>query len=252
MRVVVGISCLFCCSLVAMAQGTPPAVFLQSQQTQSEEIPERSEQGSPPVPQSSTFQQMTSMIKREVNKAIDGKSCPSVDNWRPLSTREKFGFFLNHTYSPRTFADAAVDALKNTMRNNNPQYERGFMGLGQRYGVNLGTSETEVFFERFLVPSMLKQDPRYFRNPSLPFTRRALYSMSRVLITRADNGRETANTSRILGAAASQALSDLYVPGRGQGMHPILGRVSFDLMRDAGFNLIHEFWPDLRRRFLHR
>lgn len=252
MRAVVGIALLFCCSLLALAQGTPPGVYLQSQQNQSEQAARQSEGGSPPVPQSSTMQQMTSMIKREMNKAINGESYPSVDKWRPLTTREKFDFFLHHTYSPNTFAAAGVDALKGTVMKHNPEYERGFTGLGQRYGVNLGTSETEVFFERFLVPSILKQDPRYFRNPSLPFVSRALYSMSRVLITRADNGGETANASRILGAAASQALSDLYVPGGVQGMHPILGRVSFDLVRDAGFNLIHEFWPDLRRKILHR
>lgn len=249
MRVVVGISLLFCCSFLAMAQGTPPGAFLQSQ---SEQAARQSEGGPPPVPESSTFQHMTSMIKRQVNKTIDGKPYPSVDNWRPLTTREKFDSFLNHTYSPSTFAAAAADALKNSLRNDNPEYERGFRGLGQRYGVNLGTSETEVFFERFLMPSILKQDPRYFRNASLPFARRALYSMSRVLITRADNGRQALNASRILGGAASQALSDLYVPGSVQGMHPILGRVSFDLLRDAGFNLVHEFWPDLRRKFLHR
>jgi hypothetical protein len=35
-------------------------------------------------------------------------------------------------------------------------------------------------------------------------------------------------------------------------MRPISNTVSFDLLRDAGMNLLHEFWPDLRRKFLHR
>ena len=252
MRAFVGLSLLFCFSSPAIAQGTPPADSLEAQQSNAESLANQPEQGSPPVAQSSALNHMTAMIKRRVNKAIDGKPYATVDNWHPLTTREKFDSFLNHTYSPSTFAAAGVDALKNGLRNHNPEYERGFRGLGQRYGVNLGTSETEVFFERFLIPSILKQDPRYFRSPLLPFAKRAFYSMSRVLITRADNGRQTVNASRILGGAASKALSDLYVPGGVQGMHPILGRVSFDLIRDAGFNLIHEFWPDLRRKFLHR
>ena len=126
------------------------------------------------------------------------------------------------------------------------------MGFGQEYGVNLGVSETGVFFGQFLMPTLLRQDPRYFRNPELPFLPRAVYSMSRVVITRSDKGNETFNSSRMLGEAASVALSDLYVPGRRQGMHPIVGTVSFNLVRDAGLNLLHEFWPDLRRKFLHR
>lgn len=192
------------------------------------------------------------MIKKQVDKAIEGKTCPNIDTWQPLTTREKFDVFLIRTHSSRTFAAAGVDALKDTVRQNNSEYEPRFMGLGQRYGVNLGVGETEVFFEQFLAPSLLKQDPRYFRNPQLPFVKRALYSVSRVLITHADSGHETFNASRILGGAASQALSDLYVPGRNQGLQPILDRVTFDFVRDAGLNLVHEFWPDLRRKFLHR
>lgn len=202
------------------------------------------------------MQKMTSMIKKEVknevNKAIDGKPYPSVSSWQPLTTREKLDVFLNHTYSPRTFAAAGLDALQGSIRNPNPEYEHGITGMGQRYGVNLGIGETEIFFEEFLVPSVLKQDPRYFRNPALPFAQRALYSMSRVLITNSDKGHTTFNASRIVGGAASQALADLYVPGQRQGLHPVLDRVAFGLMRDAGLNLVHEFWPDLRRKFLHR
>jgi hypothetical protein len=76
--------------------------------------------------------------------------------------------------------------------------------------------------------------------------------MSRVLITRTDSGGQTFNSSRILSVAASRAVSDLYVPGERQGMHPIGACVSFTLLRDAGGNLLHEFWPDVRRKFLHR
>ncbi|HZU29784.1 MAG TPA: hypothetical protein VFB79_01640, partial [Candidatus Angelobacter sp.] len=119
-------------------------------------------------------------------------------------------------------------------------------------GIELATSETDVFFERFLFPSLLKQDPRYFRNPDLPLFHRVLYSMSRVLFTRSDNGGETINGSRILGSAASRAIADLYVPGAQQGIRPIASCVTFTMARDAGMNLLHEFWPDLRHKFLHR
>ncbi len=234
---------LFAGCIPLQGQGPPPEEprhFVQSQ-------------GAPPLPaDASTLDRMKLLIKKQVNKAIDGKSYPNIENWRPLSAREKFDRFLNRTHASRTFAAAGVDALKDSITDHNHEYERSFMGLGQRYGVTLGVGETEVFFEQFLVPALLKQDPRYFRNPSLPFMKRAWYSLSRVLITRADDGHSTFNASRIVGGAASQSLADLYVPGYNQGLHPILDRVSFDLARDAGLNLVHEFWPDLRRKFLHR
>jgi len=190
------------------------------------------------------------LIKRELKKAIDGRPYPEIKNWHPLTTREKFNVFLKHTYAPGTFAGAGIDALKGNIKARNREYETGWRGLGQRAGIELATSESDVFFQQFLVPALLKQDPRYFRNPGLPFPQRALYSISRVVITHADDGHNTFNASRIAGGAVSQALSDLYVPGLRQGMSPVLGRVTFNLVRDAGFNLVHEFWPDLRKKLL--
>jgi hypothetical protein len=200
------------------------------------------------------FVMMKNLIKHQVARAIDGKAYPSVAEWQPLSARQKFDVFLHSTYSPRTFANAAIDEAADRAkgRHLNREYETGALGVGQRYGINLATTETDVFFHRFLFPTLLRQDPRYFRNPGLPFFQRALYAMSRVLITRTDGGGQTFNSSRILSIAATRAVSDLYVPGERQGMHPIGACVSFTLVRDAGMNLVHEFWPDVRRKFLHR
>src|SRR5215471_10374041 len=138
--------CLLFFQALALAQGTPPMDSSQLAQDQPERITHAQEEGSPPdAPQGSAFHRMSLIIKRQINKAIDGKSCPSLDNWRPLTTREKFEVFLKRTHSPRTFAAAGIDALKDSsIRKRNPEYERGFMGFGQDYGVHLGVSETEV------------------------------------------------------------------------------------------------------------
>jgi hypothetical protein len=238
------------CSFIAWAQGTPPMDPAQIAQLQSTEA---NAKGAPPEPENSTtLHQITGMVRSRIRQAINGRDYPSLQNWAPLTTQEKFSRFLKHTYSGRTFAGAGIDALKDHVRNKNPEYETGIRGLGQHYGVDLGVNETSNFLEQFLVPSVLKQDPRYFRNPELPVGKRTFYSLSRVFVTKADNGHQTFNASYIIGGAMSQALADLYVPGEKQGFSPIVNRVTFDLVRDAGLNLMHEFWPDLRRKFLHR
>lgn len=245
---------LFCG--MAAGQGPPPQLFAV------DPAPLLSLAGSPPqAPTPRMMQikalmkpeQMKALIKTQVNRVIDGKAYPALGEWQPLTTRQKFDVFLHSTYSPSTFLNAGIDIAADRVKGrHDPEYETGMMGWGQHYGIALATSETNVFFERFLFPALLKQDPRYYRNPSLPFFKRALYSMSRVIITRTDNGSETINASRILGGAATRALSDLYVPGQSQGMRPISNTVTFDLARDAGMNLLREFWPDFRRKFLHR
>jgi hypothetical protein len=47
-------------------------------------------------------------------------------------------------------------------------------------------------------------------------------------------------------------VADLYVPGQRQGMHPIASTISYNLLRDMSMNLVHEFWPDVRKKLLHR
>jgi hypothetical protein len=248
---------IFTCSLVSAQELLPDAPESSSVMTtnltdSSSSLMAMAE--APLLAQPTRLQQMKNMIKLQVNRAIDGKPYPSIYEWKPLTARQKFDVFLHSTYSPRTFANAAIDQAADWAKGHhlNREYETGFRGVGQAYGINLATNETDIFFQRFLFPTVLKQDPRYFRNPDLPFFQRALYAMSRVLITRTDNGGQTFNSSRILSIAASRAVADLYVPGERQGMSPVGTSVSFTLLRDAGMNLLHEFWPDARRKFLHR
>jgi hypothetical protein len=235
------------CGLAA-AQGTPPREPTQEVRQMAVVA------GTPPQTPKPRLEEMRNLIKTQVRRALDGKPYPALRDWQPLTEREKFDYFVRSTWASRTFVNAGVDVIASRVkgRDRNPEYETGVMGLGQRYGIELATNETDIFFKRFFFPALLRQDPRYFRNPELPFFKRALYSMTRVVITRTDKGSETFNSSSILGAATSRALSDLYVPGERQGMHPLTGCISFNLLRDAGMNLVHEFWPDFRRKFLHR
>ncbi len=233
--------------LLLLAQGSPP---IDPEQVQSSEA---IAQGTPPMPDPATpVQEVKKLVKKGMDQAIMSNTYPGLDQWHPLTARQKFHVFVQHTYSPHTFANAGFDAIYDKIRANDREYERGSMGLAQHYGIDLATNESDAFFERFLIPTLLKQDPRYFRNPELPFFRRVAYSMSRVLITRTDSGGQTFNASKVLGGAASQALSDLYVPGQAQGLGPIRDRVTFDLARDAGMNLFREFWPDIRRKIFRR
>ena len=211
----------------------------------------RLEMGTPPAsPAPDALGQVTNLVKKEVKQAVYETRYPTLGNWRPLTTRQKLDGVFVHTYSAQTFLAAGFNALEGQAMNDNPRYENGIEGLGQRFGVELATSESGVLFQGFLFPVLFHQDPRYFRNPESPFLKRAWYAISRVLVTRSDDGRETFNASEVMGVTASQFLSNVYVPGQRQGVGPTSGRIAFTIVRDAGFNLFNEFWPDIRRKVL--
>src|SRR5215469_2132706 len=91
----------------------------------------------------------SAMIKKNIERAID-KNCLSVDQWHPLTPQQKFQVFVRHTYAPSTFAGAAFDAAADRIENHSPAYAKGFAGMAQRYGIELATNETGVFFSSFL------------------------------------------------------------------------------------------------------
>jgi hypothetical protein len=238
---------------LAAAQGTPPIDPEQRLQLEREKAKKKSMLPAYPGPwPAATVDNLRRMAMEQINRAIMTPAGPGVSQWTPLTSREKFHTFLVSTYAPQTFVAAGLDAIRGKTLSDNSAYARSLPGLGQHFAVALATNETDVFFQKFLLPVVLRQDPRYFRNPDLPTFKRVVYSVSRVVITRTDKGHNTFNASLVLGAAASQAIADVYVPGAEQGVWPIGRRIAFDLAIDSGFNLFHEFWPDLRRKFLHR
>src|SRR5689334_17582943 len=107
MRVFVGCFLLICSS-VAMGQGTPP---MDPERVAQLQAPDAHAQGEPPQPgQADSLHRLTGMVKSRIKQAINGRPYPLLQNWRPLTTREKLDVFLKHTYAGRTFASAAIDA----------------------------------------------------------------------------------------------------------------------------------------------
>jgi len=60
-------------------------------------------------------------------------------------------------------------------------------------------------------PTLLHQDPRYFQLGTGSAWHRAKYSVSRIFVTRADNGKTQFNYSEIVGNAAA-GISNTYHP----------------------------------------
>jgi len=171
-----------------------------------------------------------------------------VGCYEPLSARKKFRVFLHRTYSPFTMAGEVFDAGYSQLTRDWPAYGMGAEGFGKRVGATVADAESRTFFQTFLFPSLLHQDPRYFYDPNAGFLNRAFYAASRVLVTRDDYGESTINSSKILGTIVSKSLANAYYPVGDRGLGRTANRVFGALLSDAGSNVLREFWPDVRRK----
>ena len=83
--------------------------------------------------------------------------------------------------------------------NSESAYGQGAEGYAERYGSEFADGTIEDFATKAVFPSLLRQDPRYFRLGKGRIGHRAWYAVSGVFITRSDNGRSQFNFSEIRG-----------------------------------------------------
>ena len=100
----------------------------------------------------------------------------------------------------------------NQARNHPRDYGQGAEGFGKRYGAGFADGLTDGLFVTGVYPSLLRQDPRYYRLGDGGFSHRAGYAVTRILVTRQDSGRKAFNFSEVLGSFSSSALAMTYYP----------------------------------------
>lgn len=173
-------------------------------------------------------------------------NAPPDTNVCPLTAKQKLGVWAQRSYSPANLLWAGADAAVWQASDSDPRgFGQGWEAYGARYGASLATTESSAFFSSFLLPSILKQDPRYFRKGSGGFGNRFAYSISRVLVTRTDAGHRSFNVSAVGGALGAAALSNVYLPKVDQDAGRTAVSFGLSLANTAAWNLLSEFGPDI-------
>jgi hypothetical protein len=163
---------------------------------------------------------------------------------RPLTQAEKFHTFISEARSPLTLGAVGVTAgVLSELGHVTPGPQPSLTAL---YKAVFIQKESSAFFGKYLYPSLLKQDPRYYPSTSSSFLGRATYAASRILITRNDSGERTPNTSYFLGVLTSVAIATAYRPYWARSTSGTFKTLGSTIGSDAGINLFHEFGPGIR------
>lgn len=107
--------------------------------------------------------------------------------------------------------------------------------------------EPSAFLRKYLYPSSLKQDARYYASTSDSFMGRASYAASRILVTRDASGKGRLNTRYFFGMLTSVALHTAYRPYRMRSTSDTFNNFGSTIGGDAGMNVFHEFGPGIRQ-----
>jgi hypothetical protein len=97
-------------------------------------------------------------------------------------------------------------------------------------------------------PTLLHQDPRYFRHGTGSGWSRLRYAMGQVFWTHRDSRRMQFNYSEVIGNSTAVAISNAYYANNRTASDAI-SRLGMQLGVDMAANILKEFWPDLERKF---
>jgi hypothetical protein len=167
---------------------------------------------------------------------------------KPLTPGAKFKMGFDDSFDPSAFLVAGVFAGIAEATRQYPDFGHGAAGFGKYYGgafadQAIGNMMTEAIF-----PVALHQDPRYFIKGTGGFWRRTGYAISREFITRGDDGASHFNTSELAGNAVAAGISNAYYPAANRTLGTTANKWGEQIGLDAFFNVMKEFWPDVRDR----
>jgi hypothetical protein len=162
--------------------------------------------------------------------------------------RNKFWLAARNTLDPFNALTILGISAISVGTDSHSAYGPGFRGFARNSGVVFTEGVTSEFIGTFLVPSLVGQDPHYHRMPNASTRRRIAHAIYQVVWTQSDTGKPMFNYATVFGTIATDAVNDLYVPGRELGPGSSAARIGTAIATDPIDNFITEFVPDLARR----
>jgi len=173
-------------------------------------------------------------------------------DYKPLTTREKFAIAHSDSFDWPNYFLLVGYAVQSQMASGGFSHNGGLTGFAQSYSRSVGDQIIGSYVTEAIMPSLLHEDPRFFRLGTGTVWYRARNAASRVFITRKDDGRNTFNISEVAGNAGVIALTTVYYADSRTASESF-ERFSMALGNDMVSNLLTEFWPDIKRRLpFHR
>jgi hypothetical protein len=165
-----------------------------------------------------------------------------IPNAVPLTSKQKFKLASKTVIDPFTFVFVGGAAGVEQAQNHFRGYGQGAEGYGKRFGAGYADTVAGTYIGSAILPSLLKQDPRYFYKGTGSTRSRALYAIGNALICKGDNGRWQANYSNMLGALAAGGISNLYYPAQDRdGAGLTFENAAIGIGGNAVGNLFQEF-----------
>jgi hypothetical protein len=170
----------------------------------------------------------------------------------PLSFTGKFKLATEDSFDYSSLLVAGTMAGISQARNQTPEFHQGGAGFGRYFWHSFTDQAVGNYFTEFIVPAATHEDPRYYTLGHGNIFKRTGYSIGRLFITRTDPGGRSFNFSEIVGNGTGAGISNLYYPSQERTWTKTGQKWASQVALDGIFNVMKEFWPDVRHRIFHQ
>lgn len=180
---------------------------------------------------------------------------PPVANWyarftngpqvKPLTPGEKGWLAVRNIVDPFNVITILGDSGIAVGSDAHSPYGPGMPGFARSVGVSIRQDMTGEFFNTFLIPSIVHQDPHYHRMPHASIPRRSAHAILQVVWTQGDDGNGMLNYANLVGSAIDDEISNFYVPNRRTNLPASAERYGIGLASAPIDNFVSEFLPDV-------
>jgi hypothetical protein len=165
----------------------------------------------------------------------------------PLTSHQKFSIAFKDTFDYPLIGVSAVLAGLYQWNDSHPEFGQGMKGYLSRWGTSYCDQLTGNFLTEGLMPVVFREDPRYFRMAKGAKSRRLVYALTRIVITRTDSGHASFNYAEVLGNGMAAGIGLSYYPDS-RDFPDYLQNWGAQLLTDATSQVLKEFWPDIKRK----
>lgn len=169
----------------------------------------------------------------------------------PQTVKEKFKTAMLDSFDYSSFIFVGAQAGIGQATNSYPYFGEGAKGYGRYYWHTLADAINENTWVEFIIPSVLHQDTRYYTLGKGQVGKRIGYAVTRIFITRSDDGNREINYSEIVGAGAFSGIANFYYPHQERTLTKTYQRWVTNLAIDGGVFVFKEIWPDINNSVFH-
>jgi hypothetical protein len=165
----------------------------------------------------------------------------------PLSPGQKYRLFFRSAFDPWPFGLSAVVAGINQAANADAEWGQGVQGYAKRFGSSYSDYFIGNFFGNAVLPSLLREDPRYFQKGSGSAMSRFLWAAASTVWCKRDRGGWGPNYANVGGNLIGAAIARTYYPASERNVtDTITDGFTVSAEGIVGAEVI-EFWPDMVR-----